>query len=98
MKRVDDQRVIKIYWNNGELLGSFTPDEAKGLQELLRRRLLRQEADSKKEWLREQLSDLVKDILEIERSNLPLFNKGLEVKCAIDTKLQKLLEQRTDEK
>ena len=35
MQRVDDQRVIKIYWGNGELLGSFTPDEAKELQKLI---------------------------------------------------------------
>ncbi len=49
---------------------------------------------TKGQWLRQHLSDLVADVTATERSDQPLFNKGLEVKCAIDTKLEKILNHK----
>ena len=49
---------------------------------------------NKGEWLRKQLSDLVNEVIFIERSDLPILNKGLEVKCAIDEKTEKILNNK----
>ncbi|KKN59266.1 hypothetical protein LCGC14_0543650 [marine sediment metagenome] len=46
------------------------------------------------QWLRQHLSDLVHDVIATERSDQPLFNKGLDVKCAIDAKLEIILNHK----
>ena len=48
----------------------------------------------KGKWLRDELSDLVRDVTATERGDLPRFNKGLEVKCAIEAKLRKILNHK----
>ena len=43
------------------------------------------------EWLRAELKDLVADKKHIDESNMPLFNQGLDWVCALDTKVEKIL-------
>ena len=44
-------------------------------------------------WLRAELVDLVKDIETVHKSDMPEFNQGLDIICAYDTKVEKILEK-----
>lgn len=45
------------------------------------------------EWLNQELADLINDVRQIDKSDMPIFNKGLEVKCAVDAKIAKILKK-----
>ena len=45
------------------------------------------------EWLARELRDLINDVRQTDKSDMPAFNKGFEVKCAIDAKVAKILKK-----
>lgn len=44
-------------------------------------------------WLKAELVDLVTDIANVRKSDMPEFNQGLDIHCAYGTKVEKILEK-----
>lgn len=45
------------------------------------------------QWLRAELVDLVNDIAKVRKSDMPEFNQGIDIICAYDTKVEKILKK-----
>jgi len=44
-------------------------------------------------WLRAELVDLVTNVASVRKSDMPEFNQGLDIICAYDTKVAKILDK-----
>ncbi len=44
-------------------------------------------------WLRAELVELVHDIATVKKSDMPEFNQGLDIVCAFDAKVARILEK-----
>ena len=45
------------------------------------------------EWLRLELADIANDVASIRKSDLPEFSQGLDIICAYDTKVARILKE-----
>ena len=44
-------------------------------------------------WLRAELIDIANDVANVRKSDMPEFNQGIDIICAYDTKVERILEK-----